>query len=109
MDVTSVFKEYYSSSLPRGPVLHFTSPSATPHQEHHQHKDKATGARELTPARKIFIMSLSEKSHIHRAAEASSETEAAVAQQKTDRQVFKKSSNSFFQPQTSHQHTASFR
>jgi hypothetical protein len=29
------------------------------------------------------------------AAEASAETEAAVAQQKTDRQVFKKSSNSF--------------
>jgi hypothetical protein len=52
MDVTSVFKEYYSS-LPRGPVLHFTS--ATPHQEHHQHKEKATGAS------KIFIMSLSEK------------------------------------------------
>jgi hypothetical protein len=31
-----------------GPVLHSTS--ATPHQEHHQHKEKAIAAKELTPA-----------------------------------------------------------
>jgi hypothetical protein len=74
---TSVFKKFIKTFLPQttargggcweysqqrilpNPVLHFNS--ATPHQEHHQHKDKATGAKELTPARKIFIMSLSEK------------------------------------------------
>jgi hypothetical protein len=124
MDVTSVFKKFIKTFLPqttaRGysqqrilpdPVLHFTSPSVTPHEEHHQHKEKATGAKELTPASKIFIMSLSEKSHNHQAAEASAETEAEVAQQtdrQTDRQTGLQEIIEFFFPATNQPLTHSF-